>query len=97
MVSAVNIMIMVAHPRMFSSVKHGWTGILSVFYLVLVGCLILFGVEVVDGLILCLQLQMVLGSVAQRIVLVLRYLQQILLILSGRFIFLHMKYTGYSQ
>jgi hypothetical protein len=45
------------------TVKWGWNGILSVFYLVLVDYLILFGVGIIDGLILYLELQMVLGNV----------------------------------
>jgi hypothetical protein len=38
------------------------------FYLALVGYSILFGVGIMGGLLLLLQLQMVLGNVVQRIV-----------------------------
>lgn len=51
------------------------------FCLDLGGYLILFGVEIVGGLLLLRRLQMVLGSVVRKIVLVWRCLLQIHLIL----------------
>ena len=67
-VSAVRIMRVIMNPRMSFTVKYGWNGILSVFCLILVGYLILFGVGIEGGSILLLRLQMVLGSVVRKIV-----------------------------
>jgi hypothetical protein len=67
-VNTVRIIIMIANPKMSFTVKKGWNGILSVFLSSPSGLLVLLGVEIISGLILLLQLQMVFGSGVRRIV-----------------------------
>jgi hypothetical protein len=72
---------MIANTRMSFTVMYAWNGILSLFFLALMGCWILFGVEIVSGLGLLLRFRMVLGSGARKIVFVLHYIRQTLLTL----------------
>ena len=48
-------MMVIVNPKMSFTVKYGGMGFCLCFYLVLMGYLILFGVETVGGLFFCIR------------------------------------------